>query len=105
MLKLTTLHHTYCTILTALYTCKGLPSISADDPAFPALGYWRGYVWGPMAMLTYWGLDNYPSVPTAVQARQSLAKQMNAMMLKQWSVKVHTQHPEIDYGTHVFDLC
>ena len=21
----------------------GLPSISADDPAFPQLGYWRGY--------------------------------------------------------------
>ena len=62
----------------------GLPSISADDAAFPALGYWRGYVWGPMAMLTYWGLDEYPSVPNAVQARRSLVKQMNAMMLKQW---------------------
>ena len=23
----------------------GLPSISADDPTFPPLGYWRGYVW------------------------------------------------------------
>ena len=34
----------------------GLPSISADDAAFPALGYWRGFVWGPMALLTYWGL-------------------------------------------------
>ena len=30
----------------------GLPSISADDPAFPPLGYWRGYVWGPMIQLT-----------------------------------------------------
>ena len=29
-------------------TCYwGLPSISADDPAFPPLGYWRGFVWGP----------------------------------------------------------
>merc|ERR1711985_209679 len=27
----------------------GLPSIEADDAAFPKLGYWRGYVWGPMA--------------------------------------------------------
>ena len=26
----------------------GLPSISADDAAFPPLGYWRGFVWGPM---------------------------------------------------------
>ena len=26
-------------------TCYwGLPSIEASDPAFPALGYWRGYV-------------------------------------------------------------
>ena len=63
----------------------GLPSISADDPAFPALGYWRGFVWGPMAMLTYWGLDEYRSVPSAAQARKSLTVQMNAMMLKQWN--------------------
>lgn len=63
----------------------GLPSISSDDPAFPALGYWRGFVWGPMAMLSYWGLDEYKDVPSAVQAKQSLSKQMNAMMLKQWN--------------------
>eukprot|EP01043_Picozoa_sp_COSAG02_P022771 COSAG02_NODE_1193_length_13958_cov_4.939029_8_plen_147_part_00 len=31
----------------------GLPSIERSDPAFPKLGYWRGYVWGPMAQLTY----------------------------------------------------
>lgn len=35
----------------------GLPSIEASDPAFKSLGYWRGYVWGPMALLTYWGLQ------------------------------------------------
>merc|ERR1711907_114936 len=40
----------------------GLPSISADDPAFPQLGYWRGYVWGPQAQLTYWALQNYDHV-------------------------------------------
>ena len=28
----------------------GLPSIAADDPAYPPLGYWRGFVWGPMAL-------------------------------------------------------
>ena len=33
----------------------GLPSIEASDAAFPTLGYWRGYVWGPMAQLTFWG--------------------------------------------------
>ena len=27
------------------------------DPAFPPLGYWRGYVWGPMAQLVYWSLQ------------------------------------------------
>eukprot|EP00546_Thalassionema_frauenfeldii_P011612 CAMPEP_0178927074 /NCGR_PEP_ID=MMETSP0786-20121207/18947_1 /TAXON_ID=186022 /ORGANISM="Thalassionema frauenfeldii, Strain CCMP 1798" /LENGTH=276 /DNA_ID=CAMNT_0020602389 /DNA_START=200 /DNA_END=1027 /DNA_ORIENTATION=+ len=32
----------------------GLPSIAADDRAFPALGYWRGYIWGPMAQIVYW---------------------------------------------------
>ena len=27
-------------------TCYwGLLSISTDDPAFPPLGYWRGFVW------------------------------------------------------------
>jgi len=61
----------------------GLPSISADDPAFPKLGYWRGYIWGPMAMLTYWGLEEYPAVPAAAQAQASLVKQMNTMMLDQ----------------------
>ena len=30
-----------------------LPSIAASDPAFPALGYWRGYIWGPMIQLVY----------------------------------------------------
>jgi putative isomerase len=29
----------------------GLPSIQRADAAFPPLGYWRGYVWGPMAQL------------------------------------------------------
>ena len=62
----------------------GLPSISADDPAFPKLGYWRGYIWGPMAMLTYWGLEEYSAVPAAAQARASLTKQMNSMMLDQY---------------------
>ena len=29
-------------------TCYwGLPSIEASDPAYPNLGYWRGYIWGP----------------------------------------------------------
>merc|ERR1711972_691486 len=62
----------------------GLPSITRDDPAYPAQGYWRGYVWGPMAMLTYWGLKEYDEIPVARAARQGLSKQMNALMLSQW---------------------
>ena len=46
--------------------------------------YRRGFVWGPMAMLTYWGLEQYDDVPAAKQARQALCKQMNALMLSQW---------------------
>jgi hypothetical protein len=66
-------------------TCYwGLPSIDASDKAFPALGYWRGYVWGPMAQLTYWGLQNYDHVPSARTARKALCSQMQAMMLNQW---------------------
>ena len=60
------------------------PSIEQQDPAFKALGYWRGYVWGPMAQLTYWGLQNYGHVPSAATARTALCKQMNTMMLEQW---------------------
>lgn len=67
----------------------GLPSISADDDAYPALGYWRGYVWGPMAQLTYWGLQNYDHVPEVRTARLALCKQMNAMMLSQWTAHRH----------------
>ena len=62
----------------------GLPSIEASDPAFPRLGYWRGYVWGPMAQLTYWGLENYDHVPSARTARKALVSQMDSMMLDQW---------------------
>jgi hypothetical protein len=62
----------------------GLPSIEASDPAFPALGYWRGYVWGPMAQLTYWSLQEYDHVPAVKSGRKSLCKQMTALMLSQW---------------------
>ena len=67
----------------------GLPSISADDPAFPPLGYWRGFVWGPMAQLTYWSLQQYGHVPVVAQARAALAKQMTAMGMAQWHAHHH----------------
>ena len=66
-------------------TCYwGLPSISADDPAFPALGYWRGYVWAPMAMLVYWALSEYLHVEVVRDARKALTTQMASLVLTQW---------------------
>lgn len=62
----------------------GLPSISAGDPAFLPLGYWRGFVWGPMAQLTWWSLEPYSHVPVVAKGRAALAKQMTAMGLNQW---------------------
>ena len=62
----------------------GLPSIQRGDPAFPPLGYWRGYTWGPMAMLTYWSLQAYDHVPIVRTARKALCAQMTAMMLSMW---------------------
>jgi putative isomerase len=67
----------------------GLPSIQKADPAFPPLGYWRGYVWGPMAQLTYWSLQYYDHVPLVRTARKALCKQMTALMLSQWRTHRH----------------
>ena len=62
----------------------GLPSIQKSDPAFPPLGYWRGYVWGPMMALTYWSLQQYDHVPEVRQGRRALVKQMHGLGLSQW---------------------
>eukprot|EP01045_Picozoa_sp_COSAG04_P000647 COSAG04_NODE_17_length_40288_cov_9.152728_3_plen_256_part_00 len=66
----------------------GLPSIEASDPAFPH-GYWRGAVWGPMAQLTYWSLQQYDHVPAVRTARKGLAKQMAGLMMSQWDKHRH----------------
>eukprot|EP00729_Bicosta_minor_P013321 gene13321-31113_t len=64
----------------------GLPSISADDPSYPASGYWRGHVWGPMLQLTYWGLaaPKYADLPAVTQGRKALAKQATSMLSNVW---------------------
>ena len=67
----------------------GLPSIQASDRAFPALGYWRGYIWGPMAMLTYWGLDEYSHLPVVAEGKAALVSQMRDLMLSQWNLHAH----------------
>ena len=67
----------------------GLPSIQAGDVAFPPLGYWRGYVWGPMAQLTYWSLQQYDHLSVVRQGRKALCKQMTALLLSQWRSHRH----------------
>ena len=67
----------------------GLPSISADDEAFPPLGYWRGFVWGPMAQLTYWSLKQYDHLEIVNTARKALCSQMSAMFLNMWERHGH----------------
>jgi hypothetical protein len=74
-----------------------LPSIAADDPAFPALGYWRGYIWGPMAQLTFWSLQAYDHVPVVRQARKAMCKQMAELMMSQW---VEHRHICENYNPH-----
>ena len=87
----------------------GLPSISADDPAFPALGYWRGFVWGPMAQITFWSLQSYSHVPAVAVAKAALAKQHSAMFLEQWRLNRNVcenfspkQGAEECTGTHFY---
>lgn len=71
-------------------TCYwGLPSIQASDPAFPPLGYWRGYIWGPMAQLTFWSLQEYDHVPAIRTARKSLCKQLSGLMMSQFNAHRH----------------
>jgi Trehalase len=67
----------------------GLPSIAASDPAYPPLGYWRGFIWGPMAQLTYWSLLNYDHLEIVRLARKSLCRQMAGLMMSQWTANRH----------------
>lgn len=75
----------------------GLPSVQASDPAFPPLGYWRGYIWGPMGILTYWSLDNYAHIPEIAQAKAAMSKQLATLMLTQWRMHAHICE---NYGPH-----
>lgn len=71
-------------------TCYwGLPSVSASDKTYmqpPSFIYWRGLSWGPMTLLTWWGLDAYPA---AHHARSTLAQQKTAMMMSLWRRRRH----------------
>jgi hypothetical protein len=81
----------------------GLPSIEASDPAFPHLGYWRGYVWGPMSQLTYWSLSDpkYADVVEVTTARKAMSSQLTDMMMNQWHRNRHiceNYNPHHDAG-------
>ena len=70
----------------------GLPSISADDAAGVLkndLGYWRGFVWGPLSILTYWSLQEYDHVVEVSHGRKMMVNQLAAMMRRVWSANRH----------------
>ena len=67
----------------------GLPSIEASDSAFPPLGYWRGYVWGPMAQVAYFSLREYDHLEIVRNGRKALCSQMKKLMLSQWHSNRH----------------
>ena len=74
----------------------GLPSIQRADPAYPALGYWRGYVWGPLAQIVFWGLQQYETA-AVVTGRKALCAQMKELLLSQWRDNRHICE---NYGPH-----
>ena len=63
-----------------------LPSIAVSDPAFPALGYWRGFIWGPQIQLTYWALQHpaYANVAAVQSAKKAFAAHSNEMFVSVW---------------------
>ena len=73
-----------CSFRVPTYTYRGMPSIAASDPAFPALGYWRGFIWAPHIQLVWWALDHprYSNVSAVAQGRKALVKQSYAMELR-----------------------
>jgi hypothetical protein len=81
----------------------GLPSISADDDSYPALGYWRGFVWGPMAQLVHWSLQQFDHVPSVRAARKVMARQMGDMFWGMWREHGHVCENYLPhkYGTRV----
>ena len=68
----------------------GLPSIAASDPAYDYTGAaWRGDVWGPLTLLTYWSLQEYDHLPVVRAGRQALVRQMSAMAANVWNANRH----------------
>lgn len=69
----------------------GLPSVAADDETFMSgdWNYWRGLIWGPMSQIVFWSLQSNASNKVVNQARESLCRQMEALMMSQWKSNRH----------------
>ena len=74
----------------------GLPSISADHVSYcdgndGHCGYWRGHTWGPLSMLTYWGLRDPKHKGSAVITadRKALVRKMREMLSAVWQAHHH----------------
>jgi len=67
------------------WTEWAIPTITANDPAFPEQVYWRGKIWPPMNWLIYVGcrMAGETEAATAVAAKSS------AVLLKEWREHGH----------------
>lgn len=78
--KLTQMLHKHYYNPAEFYGEYVMPSCARNDTAFQG-EYWRGRIWGPMNMLVYMGLCQYPQ---ANEARKHLAEQSNKMFVTEW---------------------
>eukprot|EP00935_MAST-01C_sp_MAST-1C-sp1_P000797 g797.t1 len=69
----------------------GMPSISADDPAYMAssYNYWRGFNWAPQSLLVYLGLTRYSHLKDVKDALAGLSAQQLELMLSVWRARHH----------------
>jgi len=67
------------------WTEWALPSIAANDPAFPEQHYWRGKIWPPMNWLVYAGCR----IAGETEAAAALAQKSSALLLKEWHAHGH----------------
>lgn len=59
------------------------PSVSRDHPAFPMQKYWRGSIWPPMVLWTYYALRE--SAPS--ETRWEFAERVGRMLAREWEEK------------------
>jgi hypothetical protein len=62
-----------------------IPAIARSDPAYNDQDYWRGRIWGPMNLLTYFSLRK----SGLRQACQDMAQKSVNLLLKEWRENGH----------------